>query len=126
MPLNFGDKTRFDCNQHPDSSICQLLPLISRYDLDETPKEEGKTLRVLFSAQSTEAIIYVVVVLMIYVFMFGALFYSSRGVGPNHRPENDGENERDYRKLDTVVKLKSKKRCKCETETVEGLNDNYV
>lgn len=44
-----------------DSSICQLLPLISRYDLDETPKEEGKTLRVLFSAQSTEAIIYVVV-----------------------------------------------------------------
>ena len=68
--------------------------------------------------------------------MFGALFYSSRGGGNvgingirNQRLENcEGEidDENESRKLDTVVRLKNKNRCKCDTQPFEGSNDDYV
>ncbi|XP_074597196.1 uncharacterized protein LOC141852181 isoform X2 [Brevipalpus obovatus] len=119
MPLSLSDKAKIDCSQNPQSSICQILPLLSRYNVEENSNNQGKdkTLQILFSAQSTAAIIYVIIVLLIYAFVFGALFYSSRGRSATGSEENDS------RKTDTVVHMSKNKH---RIEYYDGTDDNYV
>ncbi|KAI1280880.1 hypothetical protein HDE_13544 [Halotydeus destructor] len=59
--------------------LCRLLPLTLRYDLtDAVAKQAGKPMKVLYSSQSTDALLYVSVVLVIYGAIFVALILTSR------------------------------------------------
>lgn len=44
------------------SAVCQVWSLVSKYGVEKSPvNEKEKTLQIIFSAQSTAAIIYVIV-----------------------------------------------------------------
>jgi len=70
----------FDCGsnaQRASSLLCRVLPISFKYDVSPMELKDGERVNVIFSSQSTNAIIYVMVVLVIYIVIFIALVITS-------------------------------------------------
>ncbi|CAG2103927.1 unnamed protein product [Medioppia subpectinata] len=89
-----------------------------RYDVSPFDKNDGKTVEVVFSSQSTDAIVYVTVVLVIYIVIFLILVITSyrksaalRNSLNRHLRQQNASNYG----ATVIVDCDSKGRVRCET-----------
>ncbi|XP_054157625.1 uncharacterized protein LOC128955970 [Oppia nitens] len=78
--MKYSDNIARDCSTsvaRASSILCRILPMGLRYDVSPVDKNDGKTVEVVFSSQSTDAIVYVTVVLIVYIVIFLILVITS-------------------------------------------------
>ncbi|XP_054156990.1 uncharacterized protein LOC128955350 [Oppia nitens] len=97
---------KIDCSEssHRASQLlCRLLPLGLKYDISQVDTKDGHTVKVLFSAQSSDAIVYVTIVVLVYIVLFVALVITSYRNNVNRVNNRRRRRNRHKRPANSVV-----------------------